>query len=176
MDYLNRLVRRLTRLSGATSLRTSAKARRSGSPGRLVAQEFRVIYRCRDRDQAADCLYDWNVTPTGIATRTPSIQKVGIVQPANRAEATTASYHQGGFAAHAPGCGGSPTRLDRGSGEGRMKTVMPIEYEVERDIVEYMGAHYGVEPDEITDESTLSDLRLDSLGLLAIADIVGRPR
>ena len=53
-----------------------------------------------------------------------------------------------------------------------METVMPIEYEVERDIVEYMGAHYGVEPDEITDESTPSDLGLDSLGLLAIADIV----
>ena len=33
-------------------------------------------------------------------------------------------------------------------------------------------AHYGVEPDEITDESTLSDLGLDSLGVLAIADIV----
>ena len=89
------------------------------------------------------------------------------MQPANRAEATTASYHQGGFAAHVPGCGGTATRLDRGSGEGSMETVMPIEYEVERDIVEYMGAHYGVEPDEITDESTLSDLGLDSLGVLS---------
>jgi acyl carrier protein len=49
---------------------------------------------------------------------------------------------------------------------------MPIEHEVERDIVEYLGAHYGVEPDEITDESTLEGLGLDSLGLLAIADIV----
>jgi hypothetical protein len=28
----------------------------------VVAQEFRVIYRCRDRDQAAGRLYDWNVT------------------------------------------------------------------------------------------------------------------
>lgn len=94
------------------------------------------------------------------------------MQPANRAEATTASYHQGGFAAHVPGCGGTATRPDRGSGEGSMETVMPIEYEVERDIVEYMGAHYGVEPDEITDESTLSDLGLDSLGVLYIASIV----
>ena len=49
---------------------------------------------------------------------------------------------------------------------------MPIEYEVERDIIEYLGAHYSVEPDEITDESTLDDLGLDSLGVLAIADIV----
>ena len=46
---------------------------------------------------------------------------------------------------------------------------MPIEYEVERDIVEYLGAHYSIEPDEITDESTLDDLGLDSLGVLAIA-------
>ena len=49
---------------------------------------------------------------------------------------------------------------------------MPIEYEVERDIIDYLGAHYGIEADEITDESTLDDLGLDSLGLLAIADIV----
>ncbi len=26
-------------------------------------------------------------------------------------------------------------------------TVMPIEYEVERDIVDYLGAHYSIEPD-----------------------------
>jgi acyl carrier protein len=55
---------------------------------------------------------------------------------------------------------------------------MPIEYDVaqdvERDIVEYLGAHCGVEPDEITDESTLEDLGLDSLGVLVIADIVGK--
>jgi acyl carrier protein len=49
---------------------------------------------------------------------------------------------------------------------------MPIEYEVQRDIVEYLRAHYGVEPDQITDQSTLDDLGLDSLGVLAIADIV----
>jgi acyl carrier protein len=65
------------------------------------------------------------------------------------------------------------TRLNRGSGERNIETVMPIEYEVERDIVEYLGAHYGIEPDEITDESTLDDLGLDSLGVLVIADIVG---
>lgn len=67
------------------------------------------------------------IEPNGIATRTLSIQKVGIVQPANRAEATTASYYQGGFAAHVPGCGGAATRLDRGSGEGNMESVMPID-------------------------------------------------
>ncbi len=49
---------------------------------------------------------------------------------------------------------------------------MSIEDEIERDIVKYLGAHYGVEPDEITNESTLEDLGLDSLGVLAIADIV----
>ena len=64
------------------------------------------------------------------------------------------------------------TRLNRGSGERNIEAVTPIEYEVERDIVEYLGAHYGIEPDEITDESTLDDLGLDSLGVAAIADIV----
>jgi acyl carrier protein len=49
---------------------------------------------------------------------------------------------------------------------------MAIENDVERDIIEYLGAHYGVEPDQITDESTLADLGVDSLGLLGIADIV----
>ena len=49
------------------------------------------------------------------------------MQPANRAEATTASHYQGGFAAHVPGCGGTATRPDRGSGEGNMETVMPID-------------------------------------------------
>ncbi len=49
---------------------------------------------------------------------------------------------------------------------------MPIKYEVERDIVEYLRAHYSIEPDEITDESTVEDLGLDSLGVLAIADIL----
>ena len=50
--------------------------------------------------------------------------------------------------------------------------MMPIEYEVERDVVEYLGAHYSIEPDQITDESTLEDLGLDSLAVLAIADII----
>ncbi|MDT5047903.1 MAG: hypothetical protein QOG75_3777 [Mycobacterium sp.] len=49
------------------------------------------------------------------------------MQPANRAVATTASYYQGGFAARVPGRGGTATRLDRGSGEGNMETVMPID-------------------------------------------------
>lgn len=49
---------------------------------------------------------------------------------------------------------------------------MSIVNALERDIVEYLGAHYGVEPDEITDESTLEDLGVDSLGVLGIADIV----
>ena len=49
---------------------------------------------------------------------------------------------------------------------------MSIDNDIERDIVEYLGAHYGVEPDEIADESTLEDLGLDSLGVADIADIV----
>jgi acyl carrier protein len=49
---------------------------------------------------------------------------------------------------------------------------MSIANGVERDIVEYLYAHHGVEADEITDESTLADLGLDSLGVLAIADIL----
>lgn len=49
---------------------------------------------------------------------------------------------------------------------------MSIDNDIERDIVEYLGAHCGVEPDEIADESTLEDLGLDSLGVAAIADIV----
>ena len=54
----------------------------------------------------------------------------------------------------------------------KTETVMSIENEIERDIVEYLGAHYGVEPDEIADESTLDDLGLDSLGVAEIAEIV----
>lgn len=50
--------------------------------------------------------------------------------------------------------------------------MTPIEHEVERDVAEYLGAHYGVEPDQITDESRLEDLGVDSLGVLGIADIV----
>jgi len=53
-----------------------------------------------------------------------------------------------------------------------MASVMSIANDVERDIVEYLRAHHGVEADEITDESTLADLGLDSLGVLAIADIL----
>jgi acyl carrier protein len=61
---------------------------------------------------------------------------------------------------------------DQRSGERKIDIVMSIAEEIERDIVGYLGAHYGVEPDEISDESTLEDLGLDSLGVLAIADIV----
>lgn len=39
-------------------------------------------------------------------------------------------------------------------------------------IVGYLGAHYGVEPDQVTAESTLDDLGVDSLGVLGIAEIV----
>ena len=80
----------------------------------------------------------------------------------------TASYYPRGFAAHGLGLRSYVIRMNRGSSE----TVMPIEYEVERDITEYLGAHCGIEPDQITDESTLDDLGVDSLGVLTIAEIV----
>lgn len=43
---------------------------------------------------------------------------------------------------------------------------------IENDIVEYLHAHYGVEPEDITDRSSLDDLGVDSLGVLALAEIV----
>jgi len=49
---------------------------------------------------------------------------------------------------------------------------MPIDHEVHSDIVEYLGAHYSIEPDQVTDQSTLEDLGVDSLGVLAIAEII----
>ncbi|HEY5854569.1 MAG TPA: acyl carrier protein [Aldersonia sp.] len=49
---------------------------------------------------------------------------------------------------------------------------MSIEADIERDIVDYLVAHYGVEREEITEASTLDDLGVDSLGVLAIADLV----
>lgn len=49
---------------------------------------------------------------------------------------------------------------------------MTIEDEVERDIVEYLCTECGVEPEEITDESTLNDLGLDSLGVAVLGDII----
>ena len=122
------------------------------------------------------------IEPAGPATRIPlcsgtrlwqsyPVYAEGKCHSTNRAEAPTASYYQGRFAAHGPGLRWHVTRLNRGS-RRNIETVMPIEYEVERDIVEYLGAHYSIEPDEITDESTLDDLGVDSLGVLAIADIV----
>jgi acyl carrier protein len=51
---------------------------------------------------------------------------------------------------------------------------MSIENGLERDIIEYLCAHYGLEPDEISDDSTLEDLGVDSLGVLGIADIADR--
>jgi acyl carrier protein len=56
---------------------------------------------------------------------------------------------------------------------GRRNTAsVAQESDVERDIVEYLGAHYRIEPDEITDESTMDDLGVDSLGVLGIAEII----
>ncbi|BBY05234.1 acyl carrier protein [Mycobacterium noviomagense] len=43
---------------------------------------------------------------------------------------------------------------------------------IENDIVAYLRAHYGVESEDITSESTLDDLGVDSLGLLALAEII----
>jgi acyl carrier protein len=60
---------------------------------------------------------------------------------------------------------------EQGVGRWKVGTIAQ-ENEVQRDIVEYLDAHYSIEPGEITDESTMEDLGLDSLGVLAIADIV----
>src|SRR6476619_681881 len=60
---------------------------------------------------------------------------------------------------------------EQGVGRSKVGTIAQ-ENEVQRDIVDYLGSHDSIEPDEITDESTLEDLGLDSLGVLAIADIV----
>jgi acyl carrier protein len=43
---------------------------------------------------------------------------------------------------------------------------------IERDIAKYLGAHYGIEVDQITDDANLEDLGVDSLGLLVAADII----
>jgi len=64
----------------------------------------------------------------------------------------------------------------KGPGKQNRATVpedaVALANDVERDIVEYLRAHHGVEADEITDESTLVDLGLDSLGVFAIGDIL----
>ncbi len=49
---------------------------------------------------------------------------------------------------------------------------MSMAKDIERDIVEYLQAHHFVDADEITDDSTLSDLGLDSLSVLTIGDIL----
>lgn len=49
---------------------------------------------------------------------------------------------------------------------------MPIEQEIQGEIAAYLGAHYAIEPEQITDESTLEDLGVDSLGVLSIAEII----
>lgn len=43
---------------------------------------------------------------------------------------------------------------------------------IEADIIGYLDAHYGVDRAEIHAAKTLEDLGLDSLGVLAIADLV----
>jgi acyl carrier protein len=53
-----------------------------------------------------------------------------------------------------------------------MGELMPMANEIESDIVAYLQAHHFVDADEITDDATLSDLGLDSLGVLAIGDIL----
>jgi len=57
-------------------------------------------------------------------------------------------------------------------GSSSKETAMSTDDGIERDIVEYLGAHYGIEPGQITEESTLADLGVDSLGLLVAADII----
>lgn len=49
---------------------------------------------------------------------------------------------------------------------------MSIVDEIQQDIFDYLDSHYGIERDEIKSHSALNELGIDSLGLLAIADIV----
>lgn len=49
---------------------------------------------------------------------------------------------------------------------------MSLENDVERDIIGYLTAHHGLGADEIRDESSLSDLGLDSLAVLTIGDML----
>jgi acyl carrier protein len=49
---------------------------------------------------------------------------------------------------------------------------MSVASDIERDIIGYLHAHHAVDADEITDQSTLSDLGLDSLSVLVIGDIL----
>ncbi|MBB5916011.1 acyl carrier protein [Nocardia transvalensis] len=49
---------------------------------------------------------------------------------------------------------------------------MSIAAEIQQDILEYLESHYGIEPEEIHGHSTLTSLGVDSLGLIAIADMV----
>ncbi|WP_067537628.1 acyl carrier protein [Nocardia crassostreae] len=49
---------------------------------------------------------------------------------------------------------------------------MSIVVEIQRDIFDYLESHYGIEPEEIKSHSRLNELGVDSLGLLAIADLV----
>jgi acyl carrier protein len=92
-------------------------------------------------------------------------------QSNTRTEAPTGGYHHGGLAA-CTRFAVPVTALDRRSGEGIIETVMQIEHEIERDIVDYLGVHYGIEPDEISDESTMEDLGVDSLGVLFIGETI----
>ncbi|WP_067464467.1 acyl carrier protein [Nocardia amamiensis] len=49
---------------------------------------------------------------------------------------------------------------------------MSVVAEIQKDIFDYLESHYGIEPDEIKSHSALNELGVDSLGLLAIADLV----
>lgn len=49
---------------------------------------------------------------------------------------------------------------------------MPVVAEIQQDIFDYLDSHYGIEREEIKSYSVLKDLGVDSLGLLAIADLV----
>ncbi|MBF6175019.1 acyl carrier protein [Nocardia blacklockiae] len=49
---------------------------------------------------------------------------------------------------------------------------MSIAEDIQQDIFRYLESHYGIEPEEIKTHSALTALGVDSLGLLAIADLV----
>jgi len=54
----------------------------------------------------------------------------------------------------------------------QLRGLSPLTQRAYLHAIQQFALYYGKSPDQITDESTLDDLGLDSLGVLAIADIV----
>ncbi|MFC8529864.1 acyl carrier protein [Nocardia sp. NPDC057227] len=49
---------------------------------------------------------------------------------------------------------------------------MSVDVSIRDDIAEFLRAHYDVDLDVVSPDSTLDDLGLDSLGVLSVADLI----